>query len=103
MKKWLLSMVVLVACMLMLTGCGKSEIFISVAGLDRYEMTEIPTNVVNFSHDEDGITVTVKEDGDYTFGIKDGDGNEYTFTLKYYDKTAEVETDADIDVSASIR
>ena len=104
MRKWIVSIVLIVAVVFSLTGCGnKSEIFISLEGIGDYEMVEIPTEVENFSHTEDGMTVTVKKNGNYDFVIKDNDGKEYTFTLKYQDKKAEVTTDSGINVSASIK
>ncbi len=105
MKKWILSIILIAALMLCLTGCGsEKEITISVDGIGSYEMVEIPSDVVNFSHTEDGIIVTVKKNGNYDFAVKDADGQEYSFTLKYQDKKAEVTTtNNDIDVSASIK
>ena len=104
MKKWILSIALIAALMFCLTGCGsKKEISISVDGIDSYEMVEVPTNVESFLHNEDGITVTVKKDGNYDFAIKDADGKEYAFTLKYQDKKVEVSSDSDINVSASIK
>ena len=104
MKKWILSIALIVVLAVGMTGCGnKSEISISVDGIDSYEMVEIPSDVENFSHTEDGITVTVKKNGNYNFVIKDADGTEYAFTLKYQDKKAEVSSDSDINVSASIK
>lgn len=105
MKKWILSIALTVILMLCVTGCGnKSEIFMAVEGVGDYEIVEIPTNVENFSHTEDGITVTVKKDGNYDFAVKNADGKEYSFTLKYQDKKAEViTTDNGINVSVSIK
>lgn len=104
MKKWITTIALTAAVLFSLTGCGnKSEISISVEGIGDYEMVEIPTGVVNFSHTQDGITLTVEENGEYEFAIKDSDGNEYSFTLDYQDKTAEVTTDSDIDVKVSIK
>ncbi len=104
MKKKILSIGLIAAMIFCLTGCGnKSEIFISVDDIENYEMVKIPSNVVNFSHTEDGMTVTVNKNGTYDFVIKDDEGKEYSFTLKYQNKKAEVSTDADINVITSIK
>lgn len=75
-EKIVLSMVLVTILLFSLTGCGnKAKIFISVDGIKNYEMVEIPTDAVNFSHIEDGIYVTVKKNGKYEFIIKDTERN----------------------------
>lgn len=95
---------VLVVLVLTMAGCGnKSEITISVEGIGDYELNEIPTGLENCATTDDGITVTVKEDGEYEFGIEDENENEYYFTLKYKDKKAEVQTSDELTINLSIK
>lgn len=104
MKKWILPITLVTALIFCLTGCGnKSEIFISFDGIEDYELVEIPSDVVNLSHTDEGITVTVKKNGNYDFVLTDADGKEYSFTLKYQNKKAEIVTDSDVDISADIK
>ncbi len=102
MKKWIATVALLLVMAACLSGCGKTQVLVSIDGLEQYEISEFPMNAESFSHDENGITLTLKEDGDYAFKIKDNNDNEYTVTLKYYDNTATVDCDADIAVSAEI-
>lgn len=105
MKKKIISIALVTILVFCLTGCGnKSEITISFDGLDNYEVVETPSDVVSFSHTDDDINITVKENGDYKFVLADDDGNEYSFTLVYKDKKAEVKSDnEDIGVNVGIK
>lgn len=58
---------------------------------------------MSYSTNDDVITVTVKKNGNYDFKVKDEDGKEYSFTLKYQDKKAEAQTDDDIAVNLGMK
>ncbi len=105
MKKTITAVILLAALVMGLTGCGsKAVLDVSVDGIGEYSISKAPTdNVVNFSHNEDGeMKITVKKDGNYDFAVVDQDGKEYTFTVRYHDKTAEVQTEDDISVNVNI-
>ncbi len=103
MRKSILAAALTLILTLSVAGCGnKSVITISLGGIDDYEVTEIPSGLVNYSTTDDVIRVTVKKNGNYDFKVKDKDGKEYSFTLKYQDKTAEAQTDDDIAVNLGI-
>ena len=104
MKKRILTAALIFTLLLAVTGCGnKSEITISLDGIGDYEVTEIPSGLVNYSTNDNVITVTVKKNGNYDFKVKDEDGKEYSFTLKYEDKKVEAQTDDDIAVNLGMK
>lgn len=103
-KKWILCLTCMIILIFGITACDrKSEIFISVENMENYTITEYPTGTVNTSHTDDGISVTVKKDGDYVFVLEDADGNNYNITLTYKDKTATVEADEHLTVKTNVR
>ncbi len=104
MKKRILTAALIFTLLLAVTGCGnKSEITISLDGIGDYEVTEIPSGLVNYSTNDNVITVTVKKNGNYDFKVKDEDGKEYSFTLKYENKKVEAQTDDDIAVNLGMK
>lgn len=103
MKKKITAFVILAVLALSITGCGnKSVVHISLGDLDDYEVVKFPSDVVNYSKTDGVITITVKDDGDYDFVVRDDNGKEYSFTVKYKDKKAEAQTDDDIAVDLGI-
>ena len=104
MKKRILTAALIFILILTVTGCGnKSEITISLGGVGDYEVTEIPSGLVNYSTNDNVITVTVKKNGSYDFKVKGEDGKEYSFTLNYENKKVEAQTDDDIAVNLGIK
>lgn len=104
MKKGIWTIALLIILAFAVTGCGnKSEICISVEGIEDYEVSKIPEGLVNYSTTDDKIIVTVKKNGNYDFVLTDKEGNEYSFTLKYQDKTVEAQTEDDIAVNLSMK
>lgn len=104
MKKRILTAALIFTLLLAVTGCGnKSEITISLGGIGDYEVTEIPSGLVNYSTDDDVIKITVEKNGNYDFKVKDEDGKEYSFTLKYENKKVEAQTDDDIAVNLGMK
>ena len=102
-KKRFTVIAVLLTLVLGLTGCAKkTSVKLTFEGSGTYELIEKPSNLVNFSHTDDSMTVTVKENGDYDFAVRDEDGIEYSFTLVYEDGNAEIETDDDIKVNFEV-
>ena len=104
MKKTIAAVILPAALVMGLTGCGsKAVIEVSVDGIGEYTISKVPIDdVVNFSHNEGEMKITVKEDGDYDFAVVDENGKEYTFTVQYDGKTAEVQTEDDISVNVNI-
>ena len=103
MKKRITIISLLAVLVLSMTGCGnKPVVHIAVEDIGDYEVLQIPSNCVNYSKTDEGITITVKADGDYDFVVQGDDEQKYSFTLKYQDKSAEVQTDDDITVNLSI-
>ena len=105
MKKTIAAVILPAALVMGLTGCGsKAVIDVSVDGIGEYTISKVPIDdVVNFSHNEKGeMKITVKEDGDYDFAVVDENGKEYTLTVQYDGKTAEVQTEDDISVNVNI-
>ncbi len=104
MKKRILTVALIFTLLLALTGCGnKSEITVSLGGIGDYEVTEIPSGLENYSADGNVIKVTVKKNGNYDFKVKDEDGKEYSFTLKYENKKVEAQTDDDMAVNVGMK
>lgn len=103
MKKKATAIALILMITLIMTGCGKSEITIALPDFNDYELTEIPDGLESCSKTEDGIVVTVKKNGDYTFTIKDDTGTEHTFTLVYKNRSAEVQSDEELSVNLSSR
>ncbi len=103
MKKRITVISLLAVLVLSMTGCGnKSVVHIAVKDIGDYEVLQFPSNCVNYSKTDEVITITVKADGDYDFVVQGDDEQKYSFTLKYQDKSAEVQTDDDITVNLSI-
>ncbi len=104
MKKKITAVILLAALVLSMTGCGnKSVLHISVEGIGDYEVVQIPTGTVNYSKtDEEGITMTVKKNGEYAFVVRGDDGQKYAFTLNYQDGNAEIQTEDNITVKLSV-
>ena len=104
MKKRILTAALIFILILTVTGCGnKSEITISLGGVGDYEVTEIPSGLVNYSTNDNVITVTIKKNGSYDFKVKGEDGKEYSFTLKYENKKVEAQTDDDMAVNVGMK
>ena len=98
------AMILMVILILSFTGCGKKSVIdISVEGIGEYEVLQMPDNLVNYSKNDNVITITVKENGDYDFVVQDEEGQEYSFTLNYDDGDAEAQTEDDISVNLSIQ
>ncbi|MCQ2441740.1 MAG: DUF3872 domain-containing protein [Oscillospiraceae bacterium] len=94
MKKRMLLLLVAFALLVSVAGCAKkTSVHISLVGMDGVQVTQIPEKLENYSVEENEITVTVKQEGDYTFVVEDEDGNEYTLLLHYYDGKAEVSSE----------
>lgn len=102
--KRITAMILMAILILSFTGCGKKSVIdISVEGIGEYEVLQMPDNLVNYSKNDNVITITVKENGDYDFVVQDDEGQEYSFTLKYDDGDAEAQTEDDISVNLSIQ
>lgn len=97
--------IVLLALVICLTGCGgKAVLRLSVEGVGDYEMVQLPADLVNFSKtDEDGMTVTVKRDGDYRFVLRDESGQEHAFILRYQAGKAEAQAEDGLIVQVSVK
>ena len=103
MKKRFAAVMLIVVLTFALAGCGdKTVISMTIDGMEGYELCEIPTDAVNCASSPDGITVTIEEDGEYQFGLRDEEGNVHRFTLSYEDKKAEIRTDDDLSIGLSI-
>lgn len=104
MRKKITAIALLIVLVLSMTGCGnKSVVHISVEGIGDYEVLQFPSDCVNYSKTvDDGITITVKKDGDYDFVVQGDDGEKHSFTVKYQDGDTEVQTNDDITVNLSV-
>ncbi len=103
MKNKISALLLVLVLVFALAGCGsKSTITISIPEIEEIELVEVPSGLESCSSADGVITVTVKEDGDYTFVINDQDGNEHSFTLKYHDKSVEAETDEELSINLGI-
>ncbi len=104
MKRRLLTLFTICAFAFSLVACGnKAVLHITITGIGDYEIVEYPTDVVNYSHTDNDITVTVNQNKDYDFVVKDSERKEYSFTIKYENKKAEVVTTDDIGLNVSIQ
>lgn len=104
MKKRITALILTIAAAISMVGCGSSKttVHISIDGIGEYELAEIPAGLVNTSKTaEDGLVVTVKENGDYDFVVRGDDGQDYEFTLEYKDGEANIKTAEDIDITVS--
>lgn len=103
MKKKILAFITAFVLAFNLTACGnKSVLHIKVTGIGDYKVVEYPEDVVNYSHDDNDIIITVKENKDYNFVVQDEDGKQYSFTIIYKDKTAEAQTNDNIAIELGI-
>ncbi len=104
MKRQITAIALILMMTLIMTGCGnKSEISITLLDFNDYEVTQVPEGLESYSRTDTGITVTVKENGDYTFTVQDDTGKEHTFTLVYKDKSAEIQSDEELSANLSMK
>ena len=100
-----LTLTCLLCCLIFsLFGCGKkTTVVMSFDDITDFETTQYPANLDSFSETDDSITVSLKKDGDYDFRITDQDGNEHCFTLKYHNKSVDVESESSFGISLEIK
>lgn len=104
MKKTVTAALLAMLMIFSLCACSsdKTAAHITIEDMDSLTLTEIPANSVNFSTSGNTINITIEKDGDYSFALEDEDGQEYTFTLRYYDGEASLIHDNDIKVSMTV-
>ena len=104
MKKTIMAAVLSVIIVFSLCACSsdKTVAHITIEDMDSLTLTEIPANSVNFSTSGDTINITIEKDGDYSFTLEDGDGQEYSFTLRYQNGKASLIYDNELNVSLTV-
>ena len=104
MKKTIMAAVLSVIIVFSLCACSsdKTVAHITIEDMDSLTLTEIPANSVNFSTSGDTINITIEKDGDYSFTLEDGDGQEYSFTLRYQNGEASLIYDNELNVSLTV-
>ena len=104
MKKTIMAAVLSVIIVFSLCACSSDKIaaHITFEDMDSLTLTEIPANSVNFSTSGDTINITIEKDGDYSFTLEDGDGQEYSFTLRYQNGKASLIYDNELNVSLTV-
>ena len=104
MKKTIMAAVLSVIIVFSLCACSsdKTVAHITIEDMDSLTLTEIPANSVNFSTSGNTINITIEKDGDYSFTLEDGDGQEYSFTLRYQNGKASLIYDNELNVSLTV-
>ncbi len=104
MKKTVMAVLLAALIIFSLCACSsyKTVAHITLEDMDSLTLTEIPSNSVNFSTSGNTINITVEKDGDYSFTLEDGDGQEYSFTLQYQNGEASLLHDNGINVSMTV-
>ena len=103
MRKKLILTSLLLCLVFSLFGCNKtSTVVMSFDDITTFETNRYPDNLDSFSETDNSITVGIKEDGDYDFQITDQDGNKHSFTLKFHNNSAEVDSDSDFGVNVGV-
>lgn len=103
MKKGIVAVALSLALAFAVVGCAKKAIVhITLEGIGNYSLTQVPSDTVNASVNDNEITTTLNKEGDYAFTVQTEEGKEYTVTVTYKDGTATAQTDADADVEVSV-
>ncbi len=104
MKKTVTAALLAMLMVFSLCACSsdKTVAHITIEDMDSLTLTEIPANSVNFSTSGNTINITIEKDGDYSFTLEDGDGQEYSFTLRYQNGEASLIYDNELKVSMTV-
>ncbi len=104
MKKTITAALLAMLMIFSLCACSSDNktAHITIEDMDSLTLTEIPANSVNFSTSGNTINITIEKDGDYSFTLEDGDGQEHSFTLRYRDGEACLLHDNDIKASLTV-
>lgn len=110
MKKFI-GILLIAAMLLTLAACGnsglpiskKKTITIEVTNIGNYEVVQTLDNAADLSIEGNVIKLTVENDADYPFIVRDESGTEYSFVIVYKDGSVDIKTEDDLEITVVIR